>query len=303
MKALLIGFEYLENKTIKSLPGIPVDLYQAYNHALKITKSITVFTDVSEDHKTDILKQAILNNYADSNLLSFIEDIKERSHNLFKSKKEGNYTSNNFEEIFIKSIKDCNKLFLYYSGHAKNGNIILPDKTHVPLTHLRDLMNKHCSNEAEIVVILDCCQSNGMELPYSFHKNVYSSDLTPLNIFKLNSYNFTDKRIICLSATQIDQDSNATRSGSLFTRKIFDLIKSEKQISIKKIDAIITTSYPEQSIWSWFVKGSKNNLSIFVDKSIIFIKLNNCKKTITDSKSVKNYFRYLDKNFINLNSN
>lgn len=302
MKALLIGFEYYqsENKTVKSLPGIPVDLYQAYNHALKITKNITVFTDVSEDHKTDILKQAILNNYVDSNLLSFIEDIKERSQYFsFISKTENNYASNNFEEVFIKSIKDCNKLFLYYSGHAKNGNIILPDKTHVPLTHLRDLMNKHCSSEAEIVVILDCCQSNGMELPYSFHKNVYSSDLTPLNIFKLNSYNFTSKRIICLSATQINQDSNATRSGSLFTRKIFDNLK----FNIKSIDAIITTSYPEQSIWSWFVKGSKNNLSIFVDKSIIFIKLNNCKKTITDSKSVKNYFRYLDKNFINLNSN
>ncbi len=296
--ALLIGFEYVAINDWKSLPGIPVDLYQAYNYSLNITRNITVFTDVNKDYRTGILQKAIIEGYVDSGLLSFIEDTKEQNtHTLFATKTSNGYKDNNFETIIINTVKDVNRLFIYYTGHAKNGHLILPDNTHIALTHIRDIISSSVNNDCQIVVILDCCQSNGMELPY-----LYDS------VYKLQTISFEKVPIICLSSSDINNDSSATGSGSIFSRNLFKYLNNHSIITIrdlsKNIMIGITCSYPEKMLWSWFGNGGKNdnkndktNIDIFYDKnsSIIIIKLRNCQRTIETSASIEDYIRYLSK--------
>lgn len=307
--SLLIGFEYINSKEWKSLPGIPVDLYQAYVNSMKISKNIKVFTDLTKDYRTTILQRAIIDGYADSNLLSFIEDIKEKQqYILYQSEKKNNYVVNNFENVITNVLrndrnKDVTHIFIYFTGHAKNGHIILPDDTHVSLTHLKDLIVSNTNPDCQIVVILDCCQSNGMDLPYIFNGN-----------YKLNNYNFINPSIICFSSSQIDEDSSASRSGSVFTRNIFNVIfgfpsqTSDSQNNINdggkilpikslfhKIKCTIYCSYPENILWAWVSGYNKNNMNITIDNynSTISVVLNNCHNTINGSASISDYLRYL----------
>ena len=294
--ALLIGFEYIESKDWKSLPGIPVDLYQAYSYSQTLTKTktknITVFTDVDKDYRTTVLRRAIIEGYVDSNLLSFIEDVKDNNHHtLYHSKKSNKYITNNFEEVIIKSVVGVTKLFVYYTGHAKNGHIILPDNTHVPLDHLKDIIVANASPNCEIIFVLDCCQSNGMELPYVYN-----------NGYKLSAHNFLPNNIICLSSSLIDQDSTATRTGSIFTRNLFKIFKNNTIITIdnliSNITVNITTTYIEKLLFIWFTNPTKNNninVNIETNDSIITVTLHNCQNSIKSSSSIQNYIRYLDK--------
>jgi len=290
---LIIGFEYTKTKDCKSLPGIPVDLYQAYSYCHNLTKNITVFTDVNKDYRTEILRRAIIDGYVDSNLLSFIEDTKDKNyHVLYETQKSNKYIINNFEEVIIKSVKDADRLFVYYTGHAKNGHIILPDNTHVSLDHLKDIIVSNISKYCEVVIVLDCCQSNGMNLPYSYHGK-----------YQLNTHEFNTSRIICLSSSRIDQDSTATRSGSLFSRELFDIFNNNKTVLTirelyNKIIVNICTTYLETSLFVWFTNPNKdNNIDVIVDtvNSVITVTLHNCKNSIESSASICDYIRYLAK--------
>jgi len=292
---LMIGFEYSKSKKWKTLPGISVDLYQAYQYFNTLTKHIMVFTDMKTDHQTSVLQNAILNGYVDSGLLSFVEDMKEsKQYTYYKSKTKNNYTINNFDKTVKNFIENVDKLIIYYTGHGKNGKIILPDNTQVGLDYVRDLIN---SNKVEIISIFDCCQSNGMKLPYRFIKNR----------FKLNTTHFTSGNIISISSSQVDDDSETTQSGSVFTRILFQYLKQNKNIiSIFDIytylkkhikTTTIDSSYPNTKLlFNWFVsdKYIKNNISINVDtnNSVIKIKLNNCQPTLKNSASMKDYIRY-----------
>lgn len=299
---LLIGFEYMKTKRWKTLPGIPADLYQVYRYcqSKSITKNILVFTDVNRDYKTDVLKRAILDGYVDSNLLSFIEDTKDRNqHELYKSSKKSGYNVNNFDRVIRDFVKDLDRLLIYYTGHGKDGDLILPDNTHVSLDYFRDLIVSHVTTNSQIVTIFDCCQSNGMKLPYLYSNGNYN----------LNSQNFVRPSVICISSTQVDQDSTATRSGSLFTRLLFGYLynKPNQTYSIdnlmcldedydnKNVTITIHSSYPNiKFLWSWVTRNPHNNLDISFDpdNSIITVTLNDCQSTIDKSTSMNNYIRY-----------
>lgn len=299
---LLIGFEYIKTKRWKTLPGIPADLYQVYRHCNPITKNILVFTDVDKDYKTSVLQRAILDGYVDSNLLSFIEDTKDRKHHkLYKSQRKSGYTVNNFDKTIGDFIEGFDRLVIYYTGHGKDGDIILPDNTHVSLDYFRDLVVSNVNPTCQVIIILDCCQSNGMSLPYSYSDGNYH----------LNSRNFIKPHIVCISSTQLDEDSAATRSGSLFTRVLFgylynnqnqmfhinNLLKHLGNINDGEILSTITiySSYPNiKLLWPWFTKNEYNNLDVSFDhnNSLITVTLNNCQRTIDKSSSMSDYIRY-----------
>ena len=289
---LLIGFEYTNTVKWKSLPGIPADLYQSYIFSKNITKNILVFTDIQTDRDTSVLQRAILDGYVDSGLLSFIEDIKERKQYVqYQSEKKHGYTSNNFEKTIIKFISGLDRVVIYYSGHGKGGDIILPDNTHVPLSYLRQLISNKTNIDSQVLTILDCCESNGMELPF-----VYSNDR-----WLLNSKNFNKRRILCLSSTHLEEDSTATRSGSIFTRSLISFLKNNynnyiSMNDIKQIEGIyIHGSYPDiKSLWGWLIKPVHNNLDININNysSIITIQLHDCQPSIDQSSSMTNYLRY-----------
>lgn len=281
--ALLIGFEYIKTNRWKSLPGIPVDLYQAYSYCSTITKNILVFTDIEKDHNTNILQKSIIEGHTDSGLLSFIEDIKfNRQYVLYEYIKKNNYITNNFDQTVSEFVNKFDKLIIYYTGHGKSGDIILPDNTHVGLSYLKSLIKTQ-----QMLAIIDCCESNGMCLPYFY-----------FNHYKLNTTDFSDNEIICLSSTHISQDSVATKSGSVFTRVLFSYLSTNNYITINdlvKIPGInIHTTFPNiKIVWGW-VTGSKNNIDIDIDNtnSLITIKLNNCQSTVDQSSSMINYLRY-----------
>lgn len=308
IRCLLIGFEYIRNRDWDSLPGISVDLYQAYMHCLQITEpeNITVFTDINRDHHINILKRSILNGNVGAGLLSFIADLKSRNqHQLFSSGKKHKYNINNFEPVVKTATQKCQRLVLYYSGHARNGHIILPDDTHVPLSHLYSIISSDISSVIssdnnkkerieEIISIFDCCESNGMNLPYIYD-----------GWSRLVNTEFVPGRIICLSSSKIDQDSRATKTGSPFTQTLFKYFteKDNYVISLKELveDMIerfpinISCSYPERILFSWFPKKNPNNITLELDQdsNIIKIQLNNSGTTIGESKTIEDYIRYL----------
>ena len=93
-KALLIGFQY-DNE--KKLPGIAVDLYYVYSF-LKTNgwkdEEIKIMTDISKDEATEVLKVAILEKIVNSDILTFIEDCKEK--NIYIGFKSHNHYHNFF---------------------------------------------------------------------------------------------------------------------------------------------------------------------------------------------------------------
>ena len=288
---LLIGFEYTESKKWKALPGIPVDLYQAYNYTKNITKNILVFTDIKDDYNTTILQKAILDGYVDSGLLSFIEDIKEKKQYIpYLSTTKNGYNINNFDNTVQGFVSNLDKLIVYYTGHGKSGDIILPDNTHVSLLYLKYLLTGSTNRNCQIVSILDCCESDGMELSFN-----YSSD----GVWKHINNNFNDQEIMCISSSHIEEDSTATKAGSIFTRLLFRFLNEKKYITINDLinnDGIyIHASYPNiRLIWGWVTNPSHTNLDISLDNinSIITINLNNCQPTLDKSSSMTNYLRY-----------
>ncbi len=327
---LLVGFEYIKSERWKTLPGIPVDLYQAYRYCKNITKNILVFTDIDKDYRTSVLQRAILDGYVDSGLLSFIEDIKEKKqYTQYNSKIKNGYSSNNFDKT-IKRFVGIDRLVIYYTGHGKNGDIILPDNTHVSLEYIRDLVigGSDGSDGAQIVSILDCCQSNGMGLPYIYQKHIFRLDNTIFRfdntIFRLDKqkpkHNFISPNIICISSSHIHEDSTATHSGSLFTMRLFGYLNRKEQniILLSEIydmmsgcgvlgegsydggeegygSFTIYSSYPNnQLLWNWFVKSNHNNIEVLMDNnnSIITVVLHNCQNTIDKSDSMRDYIRY-----------
>ena len=163
-RAILIGFEY---KNKEKLPGIIIDLYLAYNF-LKINGfkdgEIKILTDINIDLKTDVLRTAILEEIVNSDILSFIKDSKDKD--IYYEFTNLEYY-NNFETI-VKSKTDY--MFIYYSGHSKDGNIILPDGSLYSLDLFRDLFVK----AKQCLFILDCCESTGLNLPYLLIDKVYS---------------------------------------------------------------------------------------------------------------------------------
>lgn len=286
---LLIGFEYDRSKKWKTLPGIPVDLYQVYRYCQSITRNILVFTDVDRDYKTTVLRQAILDGYVDSNLLSFIEDIKEKKqHRVYKSEKKNGYRMNNFDDVVKDFVMGLDKLILYYTGHAKGGNIILPDNTQVALDYVREILSK-TNVDSQILSILDCCQSDGMTLPYIWSDNIY----------RLNSNNFLPQQIICLSSSMLNEDSTATRSGSVFTRDLFGYLETHDSVvtinELTKLEEppIIYSSYPQlKKLWNWITMVGSNNIEIYIDDTVITITLENSHSTMEQSATMKDYLRY-----------
>jgi hypothetical protein len=285
---LLIGFEYKGTDKWNTLPGIPVDLYQAYRYFNHITKNILVFTDITQDYRTSILKRAILDGYVDSNLLSFIEDTKDKNqYTQYISTQKGGYNNNNFDPTIIDFIKGVDRLVFYYTGHGKEGNIILPDDTYVSLDYIRDLLINHTGKKCQILSLLDCCQSSGMKLPYVISNGLY----------KLNCVNtITEKEIICISSSGIRNDSSATHTGSVFTRKLFGYL-SNTIIPLSRLNkyGFIYSTYPTIKIlWGWVTTTYKNDIDLIIDNnnSVITVVLHNSQPTVEKSKSLQDYIRY-----------
>lgn len=209
-KALLIGFSY--DKGLK-LPGVHVDLYNAYRFCFTSGAKIQVCTDIKTDERTENLTSAVFNDVVDSGVISFISKIKERG--------EYNYVSDvtSLEKI-MKSLFEFEKpsrLFIYFTGHGivKNdiNGLILPNEEIFSFYHFRNKIME-LPHDSEVVWINDCCHVSGMQLPY-----------------KLNGdnemYEFTDghfcpiQKLIFIGSTTESNKALISKEGSIFSGIIF----------------------------------------------------------------------------------
>lgn len=253
-KAIIIGFEYNDGK---KLPGIAVDIYQVYSFLKENgwkDNQIKILTDIKKDAKTEILKTAILEKIVDSGILSFIEDLKERDQ--YVDFKSHNYY-NNFEKVF-ENVENC---FIYYTGHSKDGNIILPNESLLSFNSFRDLLVSNISKE--IFLVMDCCE-RGISLPFTLNEKIYRFE---------NEDSFVKSKIVCISSSLENENSLTSRVGSFFTRHLFEIL-SEKKLTLydilqklnKKLQvkqtANVSASFPDlYFVFGWFYNFTTISIS------------------------------------------
>lgn len=312
--AVLIGFQYNtlslaesclnHNKKKKGLPGIQPDLYHAFLHAKNIgADRISIITDINKDNHSSILAKSAVCKTSNADVFNFIENSKAQGyHHLYRDVET-------FSNLLETLIKDGERVFIYYTGHCKDRHLLLPGKisdtqscksydTPSLLLQLRDemlsyvryslddfrriIVNNVAAN-AEVLVIMDCCYSTGLNLPFL---------LTPhLNRYRLTGdvRHFTVPKIICISSTNSRQKSMAKIDGSVFSNILFESFQQGVKSLTKLVETVssacqkagyrqeitIHSSYPEPlMLWAWFFKASINIKLIHTDA--YFQLINRC---------------------------
>nr|QBK90816.1 MAG: hypothetical protein LCPAC201_01170 [Pithovirus LCPAC201] len=130
--AVLIGYQYhghsidggrirndRDNPTV--LPGILIDLYQAYTFAIKSSPTeIAVITDIEQDQIWKETVGAMGKHIVDSGILDFIATIRNKGiYNRYINKK---WLEDKLAEIF----DGADRVLFYYTGHGKGGYLEMP---------------------------------------------------------------------------------------------------------------------------------------------------------------------------------
>lgn len=267
-RALLIGFEYEE---ILHLPGITIDLYLAYQFLKKNgwkDTEIEILSDISKDHPTEVLKRSILEKVVSSDILSFIEDCKEK--NIYTHYNTQNHYSNFYTTLTSFATSPESSLFIYYSGHAKDGHLILPGGSLCSINNFKGAIFRNVLNEKiekrkqkNFFILLDCCQCD-LELTFNLIDGVY----------RFENENFNKGEVLCISSSLSEQNSMASKIGSLFSRHIFKVLDKDKDKDISylikevnkelkgKQTAIVSASKPIHAIFGWLFSFPTLSLSI-----------------------------------------
>lgn len=283
--AVIIGFSYDNNLYGRStdrtfLPGILIDIYRSYKYVESVTsnKNITVITDLVMDPNITDLKESIVKSIVDLEIINTIRDLDVKGYlHSFSSKAD--------LLIKVKSVcKNCRKIFIYYTGHALNGNILLPLSnlevcykynrivdSSISFSVLRDIICSNSKKNAEIFSILDCCNSNGFDLPYKIINGVFRLTMKSNKVYPTQKF-------ICLSSTSSDEVSASSKNGSIFTNIFFDNFGVERSLinllgivleeCKMKFDQTVTvnSTYPDlKLIWKWLLTPK----DIFVKFNII----------------------------------
>lgn len=125
---LLIGFSYGEDSDVNyvdpdrsPLPGIIVDLYQAYIMSKNMKPDrIIIATDIVRDQQTSVLVNSMLDSTVDTGVLSFIETIQSKGRYIRFTGK------NDFIDTMKMCLQDADEAFIYYTGHVSDGYFLFP---------------------------------------------------------------------------------------------------------------------------------------------------------------------------------
>ena len=279
---------FIEDKYRKHLPGILIDIYNVYKFVTNMKPDkIVIITDLINDINLHSVKESIIMSYVQSDIFEFMET-------LYNMKLIYNYI-NKYDtlQLIEKYITNSNKIFFYYTGHVHDGNILFPlynericyiynrDDIFLPLEELRDLLLNKTMETTEIFVVLDCCNSNGLNLAYKLLNN---------GIYRLIPYNeriFAKQKIICISSTNRDETSLASKNGSLFSYYFFKYILAERSLEKLKIKIneecykkyeqtmCINSTYPDiKMVWKWLISPGEEEIKINFFKNFIVIKNN-----------------------------
>lgn len=298
---ILIGFQYNDKISEKSsdypkecikestnmeiqmnrLPGIIIDLYQCYCFVQKIKpERILLITDIPEDQQFTLLKGAIIDQIVDQNIFTFIEKCKTKQQYIKYS------TYIDFMATISLNCHLSDRVLIYYTGHAKNGCLILPDDNLVPLTKLRETITQCSPPHCNILIILDCCNCNGLELPFRLHRTDSTWKMPYRYMYNIGGDRyFCKQKIICISSTTNNENSGVNNLGSIFTRSIFKFLTNKTRSLGTLVENInnecrncynqtsnVYSSHPDiYQIWNWVF--DKNSVIITMDNNYISISL------------------------------
>lgn len=253
MLVLLIGLVYSENKKgYKELLGSFVDLYNFYSYFSKLTKNVYLLTDIIDPESTQ-LGDAVAEGIIPDQVISFHRRLLWEKRLFIYSTPQDLYD-------FLK-IGQEKELFLYFSGHCKQGDLLFPDISISSLEFRRCLEQQ--SLGAENFFVLDCCNGDGMKLPFLWQENKYICSSHPY---------FSTKKTLCLCSTQPREDSASKITGSVFTDCFLRQLKERKDLA-ETMESINTecSCYPQTAtlyssrpdlkrFWSWlYTKEEKEN--------------------------------------------
>ncbi len=258
--AIIIGFDY-SNLLLTYLPGIPIDLYSIYTVAKKSKPDrIVVITDINNDYHTTALSDAIVDEIVDSDVTGFIKRVKKENHH------HQFIDLSDFRNTLREYSTGSDQVFFYYTGHAKDGDFLLPNGEMIKTSEVRDIFRECTSSTSDIFAMIDCCHADGFSLPYRLtpHRGNYRYRLST------GANEFPSQRIICFSSSSPDEKSVATKRGSIFTRKFCKMLEdknrnisnllasvSESQMKSHQQTMTVHSSYPDTSLlWSWLYNKS-----------------------------------------------
>lgn len=204
--SILIGFEYVKQK----LPSTRKDLLLMNNWCKSFSYNIHTITDIVVSWE----------NYTKIQSLS---DLLAALHNILSTKEKYGFDD---------------RLILYYSGHGVNNNILLPNDEELSFYDFRDIILYYLNPTVEIFWILDCCNPQGLQLPYKFS---LSSQMFMLNCTK----KFFPHRMMVLTSAESTQKSISTSTGSTFTKCFISYISENNSrnlsVMLPKLNHIINT--------------------------------------------------------------
>ena len=278
---VIIGFSYtkVDKYTDRPyLPGILIDMYHAYTYSSNLLiegGSIIIITDLIIDSSIGEIRGSIVNSVVDLEAIHFISNMRRLGY-------LKDYTCKT--QVIDDIVRICSKkkkIFFYYTGHSSNGNILLPlmndvicyrydtpDDSIINFSLIRDILRGCTYKNAEIFVILDCCNANGLELPYKLMNKVY-------RLTSKSDKEYPLQKFICFSSTTIDEFSIASKHGSIFSYFFFKKLSDYRDISkllhivseecYSKYDqtATVHSSYPNlKMVWRWMCHNDFNLTNI-----------------------------------------
>ena len=253
---IIIGFQY-EGKY--KIPGILIDMFRVYLFAKKAKMKVMVITDIEKDNEDKELSKGISLKNCDSRIFSFIQSLQQRGeyqywtslpylkHMIssflsppFHKSEEGEGKGEGREE------EGEERLFFYYTGHAKNKELLMPDLTLTPTEEFTENIP-----QTQLFFLFDCCNASYVDLPFLLTMDFSVSRYRTTAVTKGGMYylhtstsNFTPKEIICISSAMVDEDAIATWTGSTFTQLFFqtlELYENERNVHqiLKKIQEVL----------------------------------------------------------------
>lgn len=199
--ALLIGLQY--GGEIQ-LPNILVDLYIYFNYCEKLGMNVIIFTDILSDA---LDRNNLLDNHrVKPDILSFLSDKKDKVIFINNSKSLETHVRNR--------ITNQDKIFLYFTGHAKRDKFIININDNMLMYDFKNLIYKETIKTCEILLCLDCCYSHTCTEVYNSENKIITKD-------------YPKRKMIIIA--QKENLSLLTNYGSFFTKSVISTL--EKDIS------------------------------------------------------------------------
>lgn len=272
---IIIGFDYRGTKT---LPGIPIDLYYVYNTILKIKPDkVKVITDIVSDYDPLELIEAIIDEIANNDIYNFIKVLKERrQYELYNSLES-------FKNIIKETINESDQIFFYYSGHSKNGDLLLPSiqngwsgslnhsnkddsynhlsrngcSSRVGINEIKQLVIDGSKTNSDIFFVFDCCDFTGLDLPFILRKGRFYLNRD----CNVNEHTFNTQNILCIGSTLPHEISGATGKGSLFTSSLCKLLVIGER-SLDKVSTIVGENVSKFNKQTITITSSKSDIKL-----------------------------------------